>query len=201
MPLNESTRKSRRRFPVEFDLEGVPQDSTIRQQLLEQKQQELTEQNEMPSVKQVSNFFAVDKAQSPQVIDINNPGGPRYGSPQNPHRHYPKVVYNHETGKVLEVKNQAQYEAAQRRGFEDSPDPKRDYHNVRSGMTAQPKKEVEPREHVMTAEELEEMETQELAALNEEENQQSAEEADAEIAAQLGETEATAPKAKSKRKK
>jgi len=158
----------------------------------------------MPPVKQVSNFFAVDKATSPQVIDINNPGGPRYGTPQNPFKHYPKMVYNHKTGKVLNVQNQAQHEAAKRRDFKDQPDPNRDYHNVRSGMTALPKKEVEPREHVMTAEELEEMEAQELAALNEEENQQSAEEAEAEIAAQLGETEATetpAPKAKSKRKK
>ena len=155
----------------------------------------------MPPVKQPTNFFAVDQAPAAQVIDINNPAGPRYGTPQNPHKHYPKVVYNHETGKVLEVKNQAQYEAAQRRDFKDQPDPNRDYHNVRSGMTAQPKKEVEPREQVMTAEQLEELEAQELAALNEEENQQSAEEAEAEIAAQLGETEVPTSKTKSKRKK
>lgn len=151
----------------------------------------------MPPVNQPQNFFAVDKPVSPQVIDINNPPVPRYGTPQNPKRAYPKIVYNHETGKVLTVQNAAQQEAAKRQGFENAPDPKRDYHNVRSGMTAQPKAEVEPREHVMTAEELEQLEAQEMAALTEDTDQQSEEEADAEIAAQLGE----APEPKSKRKK
>lgn len=142
----------------------------------------------MNAVKQPKNFFAADQPLAPQVIDINNPPVPRYGTPQNPRKQYPKMLYNHETGRVLVVQNAAQHKVAmEKHGFQEKPSPNHDYANARSGSIAPLKQEGPEREHVMTVEELEALEAQELAALEENQNQQSEEEAEAEVAAQLGE--------------
>ena len=148
----------------------------------------------MSPVPQTSNRFA-GEAMTENVVDINNPKVARYGSPQNPRKEYPKAMYDHETGHYLEAKNSAQEAALANRGFKTIPSPNHDYHKVRSGMRA-PLKEVGPeREKVMTAEDIEALEAAELASIEEQANQQSPEEAEAEIAAQLGEA------AKTKRKK
>lgn len=149
-----------------------------------------------------SNVFSVDQPQQNEnVIDLSK-GGPnvaRYGSPQNPRKEYPKMVYDHDSGRVLVVQNEAQHAAAKKRNFLDHPSPNHDYSKVRSGSIAPIKEEGPEREKLMTVEDLDAAEAAELAALEDPEVQQQAEEdAEAEIAAQLGEP---APEKSSRRKR
>lgn len=186
MPLNESKRKTRERWPLAFDLEGIPRDTATRTQLLQSRQilEALEQEQSMPPVK---NSFATDFQQE-NVVDINDPRVPQYGTVKNPFREFPKMVYHHETGHVLTVLNPQQYAAAERRGFEDKPSLHRDYSKVKSGMVAPVAIKGPEREHVMTIEEIEAEEAAQLAELSAEAAPvQSQEEADAEIAAALGE--------------
>ena len=154
------------------------------------------------------NVFSVDASQKTEnVIDLSQGGAAstaRYGTPANPRQDYPKMVYDHESGRVLIVHNKPQHTAAAKRGFKDEPSPTHDYSKVRSGSIA-PIKEVGPeREKLVTAEELEQAEAEELAALEDETNTQSDEDAEREIAAQLGEPlshegEDSAPRRRGKR--
>lgn len=196
MPLNESKRKTRERWPLAFDLEGIPRDTATRTQLLQSRQiLESLEQEQSMSVPLPRNHFATD-IQQDTVVDINDPKVPPYGTPKNPFRAYPKMVYHHDSGHVLTVQNDQQYAAAKKRGFEDKPSLHRDYSKVKSGMVAPVVEKGPEREHVLTNEEIEQMEADELAAL-ETENPQSAEDAEKEIAAQLGETAGADPHAES----
>lgn len=104
MSINESKFKQRERWPLEFDLEGIPQEQ--RQQLMEAT---------LPQ-----NTFAVDYQQGNGVTDINNPNIPRYGTAQNPHREYPKMLY-HESHKPLVVENKKDEEKALKNGFQLKP--------------------------------------------------------------------------------
>ena len=192
-------RKPRRaRWPLQFDLEGVPQDQKERKKLIdgilkEERREnaplEETEEIEMsPVTPTPQNFFAAD-ANTEVLIDINNPKTPRYGTGQNPKREYPRIVYHHDTGHILQVSTKGQHEAAKNRGFVDQPSDKFDYHGVRSGMKA-PVKEVGPeREQPLTAEDLEAMEAAQLAELEQDQADaaESPEDADAAVAAALGE--------------
>jgi hypothetical protein len=163
MPINESSRKApRQRWPLEFDIEGVPRDTATRKQLLEQKQQEqnlepLSEETMSPA-RPVQNHFSVDEPQGPAITDINNPPQRRY-SPSDPKNEFPKMVYHHETGRVLKVANEKEQKAALKRDFSFTPSPSHDYSKVsRAGIAAAassgPKRE-------------EEMSGEELAALDE----------------------------------
>lgn len=194
MPLNESKRKVRERWPLAFDLEGIPRDTATRQQLLNQQQiLETIEKEQSMSVPLPRNHFATD-IQQDVVTDINDPKVARYGTPKNPFRAYPKMVYHHESGHVLVVQNEAQHAAATRRGFQVKPAPDRDYSRVRSGMVA-PVAAVGPeRETLLTNEQIENQEAAALAEL-EPDNMQSADEAEDEIASALGESGSPDPTA------
>lgn len=188
MPLNESKRKTRERWPLSFDLEGIPRDTATRTQLLQQQQilESFEKEQSMSPVPATKNSFATD-IQQETVVDINDPKVARYGTKQNPFREFPKMVYHHALGHVLVVQNEQQHAAAKRRGFDDKPANHRDYSKVKSGMVAPIAEKGPEREHVLTNEEIEHMEADELAAL-EPENQQSEADAEKEIASALGET-------------
>jgi hypothetical protein len=165
VPLNESKRAIRRaRYPLEFELAAVPPDE--RDRLLAARRAEINlaipiegEEETMSPVTVTKNTFAVDYQQE-NVIDINNPATKRYR-----HQEFPKMVYNHIKGHVLVVANAKQHAAALKRGFQDEPDPNRDYSKVKSGMIA-PTKEAGPeRELPLTDADLDELEAQSAADL------------------------------------
>jgi hypothetical protein len=167
MPLNESRTKTRERWPLEFDLEGIPRhDKAERERALALRRQEM----EFKKMNQGNNF-AVDYNNGDQVRDINNP-------PRKPYKHeeYPKMVYHHDSGRVLTVNDQAQEKTALKQGFQLKPSPGHDYAKVRSGMLAPVKPEAPEREKEMSVEELEQLEAgeQELAAEEAAEQSQAA---------------------------
>ena len=165
MPLNEASRKApRSRWPLEFDLEGVPRDTTTRKSLLEQKRNhetlETLSEETMPTVQSVRNSFTVDQptTDGPAITDINNPPRRPY-NPYDPKNQFPKMLYHHESGRVLKVEDEKEQKAAQKRGFKIEPSSAHDYSKVtRAGIAAKsttgPKRE-------------EEMSAEELAALDE----------------------------------
>lgn len=154
MPLNEASRKApRERWPLEFDLEGVPRDTATRKQLIEQQQRTLeAPEEDMSPVTATRNSFTVDKPEV-AITDINNPPRKPY-SPSDPKNEYPKMVYHHETGRVLTVHNDKEEKAALKRKFELTPSPDHDYSKVsRAGVATKASKEPK-REEEMSAEEL-----------------------------------------------
>lgn len=101
-------------------------------------------------------------ASAPQevIVDINNPPRRNF-NPYDPKNEFPKMLYNHETGKVLTVNSSKEEQiATQKHGFQREPSPDRNYHGARSGLVAPVKPVAEPREEEMIASELEEMEEQ-----------------------------------------
>jgi hypothetical protein len=157
VPINESTRKTRERWPLEFDLTGVPRDTRTRQQLLEQKQilEQTPEEDSMSPVtptRTVQNSFTVDKP-TVEITDINNPPHRNY-NPHAPENEYPKMLYHHETGRVLNVGNEKEQKAALKRGFNLKPSPGHDYSKVNRAGIAAPVEHGEKREEEMSAEEL-----------------------------------------------
>jgi hypothetical protein len=162
MPLNESSRKRRERWPLEFDLTGVPRDTATRQQLLEQQHNlETTAEEPMSPVTPVRNSFTVDKP-TVEITDINNPPHKNY-NPHDPKNEYPKMLYHHESGRVLQVASEKEQKAALKRGFDLKPSPNHDYSKVSRAGIAAPAEHGEKRE--------EEMSAQELAALDEDEKE------------------------------
>jgi hypothetical protein len=164
MPINESSRKPRRaRWPLAFDLQGVPQSADVRKRLLEQIRTPTPTPHE-----DSMNSFAVDKlddiltpeqkesllnhllATTPtgREIDLNKPPILRIA-----YKEYPRVIYHHKTGRVLSVSTPEQMKAAAKKGFKTEPAPDRDYSNVKNGI-AQMKQEGPPREVELTAEEI-----------------------------------------------
>jgi len=88
-----------------------------------------------------------------EVIDLSKPVGPPYVF-----REYPKMVYHHTSGHVLEVANAAEEKAAVARGFKSKPAADRDYSQTKAGNVA-PSKPVPdvvalPEEETINAEEL-----------------------------------------------
>ena len=160
MPLNEASRKDpRSRWPLEFDLTGVPRDTATRKQLLEQKRNletlETLSEETMPSVQSVRNSFTVDQptTDGPAITDINNPPRKNY-NPKGPANQYPKMLYHHENGRVLKVASDKEEKAATKRGFKLKPSQDFDYSKVnRAGIAAKASSEPK-REEEMSAEEL-----------------------------------------------
>ena len=182
MPLNESTGKApRARWPLAFDLEGVPRDTATRKKLLEQKKlleaSEFTENEEtMPAAQSVrtitENHFTVDQPSTDVFItDINNPPRKNF-NPYDAKNQYPKMMYHHETGRVLHVgkakelkpgDNEKEEKAAAKRGFKLKPSPDYDYSKVsRAGIAAKATVQ-EKREEEMSAEELAALDEQDQA--------------------------------------
>ena len=157
MPINESTTKPRReRWPLAFDLEGVPRDTATRKQLLEQELQQnleiFPEEPMSPVTPAVRNSFTVDQP-TVEIADINNPPRKNY-NPHDPKNEFPKMLYHHETGRVLNVANEKEQKAALKRGFDLRPSPDHDYSKVsRAGIAAKASSEPK-REEEMSAEEL-----------------------------------------------
>lgn len=140
MPVNESTRKLKDRWPLEFDLAGVP--TAERQKLLGQIRQEGTLSE---------NFFAVDYQAGDFVSDINNPPKERYV-----YQEFPKMVYDHESGALLQVNDEKQQKAALKKGFQLKPSPRHDYSQVKNGFAAV-KGEAPVRVEEISAEQLAEL--------------------------------------------
>jgi len=185
LPLNESKRKVRERWPLEFDLEGIPRDHKTREQLLQERYPNL--ETESPPMSP-TNRFAIDKAGpadflSPEqkaalldqllkevptgrVIDLNNP-------PRMPYqfREFPKLVYHHESGRVLEVSDRVQLQAALNRGFDEKPAPTRDYSQIHGGV-AKPAEAHEPRPEELSAEELAALDAVDRGEVEEEASQE-----------------------------
>ncbi len=156
MGLNESTIKRRARWPLEFDLEGIPREDRAR--ALAARQQPSCNDPELAyrgedTMPPVTNMFAVDQPQQGAIVDINNPPRKNY-NPHDPKNEFPKMLYHHESGHVLVVKSAKEERLATARGFQLKPAPGRDYSKVRSGMVAPPLPEAAPRDHGLTAEEL-----------------------------------------------
>jgi hypothetical protein len=151
MPLNESGRKTRERWPLEFDLAGVPRDNVTRERLLEQQRQarapETQEETAAMNTHVVPNSFAVDYKAGNTVIDINNPPHKRYV-----HQEFPKMVYHHESGQTLTVQDEKQLKLALKKGFETKPAADRDYSKTNRNGVAPVKPEPSPEQ--LTEEEI-----------------------------------------------
>jgi len=170
MPLNESTRKApRERWPLEFDLTGIPRDTKTRKNLLEQQRNSETSEEESMSPVTSSirtlteNHFTVDQPSTEATItDINNPPRKNY-NPHDPKNEFPKALYHHGNGRVLKVENEKEQKAALKRGFELKPSPDHDYSKVsRAGIAAKASSEPK-REEEMSAEELAALDEQDQA--------------------------------------
>lgn len=146
MSIRETSRARRDRWPLEFDLEGVPRDNAERERLVQQKKILETE-NEMNKVTPVRNEFAVDYQQG-QTIDLSKPLKVPY-NPHDPKNEFPKLIYHHENGHVLQVADAKQEKAALRKGYQLQPSPHHDYSKARVGIAAPKKAAALP-----TAEEL-----------------------------------------------
>lgn len=162
MPLNESTGKApRARWPLAFDLEGVPQDTKTRKNLLEQQNLQVLEEEPMSPAQSVRNSFTVDKPEV-EITDINNPPHKNY-NPHAPANQYPKMLYHHENGRVLKVASDKEEKAATKRGFKLKPSQDFDYSKVsRAGVAAKASNEPK-REEEMSAEELAALDEQDQA--------------------------------------
>ena len=159
MPLNEASRKApRERWPLEFDLTGVPRDTRTRKNLLAEKHQEESMAQTQQSVHGVrtitENHFTVDQPSNDVFItDINNPPRKAY-NPHDPKNQYPKMLYHHGNGRVLKVANEKEEKAALKRDFKLAPSPDYDYSKVNHNSGIAAKAIHTPREESMSAEEL-----------------------------------------------
>ena len=159
MPLNEASRKApRERWPLEFDLTGVPRDTRTRKNLLAEKHQEESMAQTQQSVHGVrtitENHFTVDQPSNDVFItDINNPPRKAY-NPHDPKNQYPKMLYHHGNGRVLKVGNEKEEKAALKRDFKLAPSPDYDYSKVNQNSGIAAKAIHAPREESMSAEEL-----------------------------------------------
>ena len=159
MPLNEASRKApRERWPLEFDLTGVPRDTRTRKNLLAEKHQEESMAQTQQSVHGVrtitENHFTVDQPSNDIFItDINNPPRKAY-NPRDPQNQYPKMLYHHGNGRVLKVGNEKEEKAALKRDFKLAPSPDYDYSKVNQNSGIAAKAIHAPREESMSAEEL-----------------------------------------------
>ena len=99
----------------------------------------------------VTNSFAVDYQAGETVVDINNPPKQRYV-----HQEFPKLMYHHESGQVVEVADEKQARLATKKGFRAEPAPSRDYSQIKAG-TAAVKESGPARQVALDAAELAEM--------------------------------------------
>jgi hypothetical protein len=119
MSIHESSRKLRDRWPLEFDLEGIPRDTVERERLVQQKQ-ELENPQPIPEEEDFSamapkNQFAVDYQQANNVVDINNPPKQRYAYVE-----YPKMLYK-EGAKPITVNSAEEEQKKLAEGWQTTP--------------------------------------------------------------------------------
>lgn len=166
MPLNESTAKPRRaRWPLEFDIEGIPRDTATRAKELEKRKLSmsrnsfLTDKNEADPL---AGFTAEQKAAlldsllktAPvgKEIDLSKPIIRPY-NPRDPKNAFPRMVYHHDSGHTLTVANEKQLNAAKKHGYKLEPSPDHDYSKLPNGY-ASVKAAAEPRPEDIFAEDL-----------------------------------------------
>lgn len=100
------------------------------------------------------NHFTVDQPSNDIFItDINNPPRKPY-NPRDPQNQYPKMLYHHGNGRVLQVASEKEEKAALKRGFDLKPSPDYDYSKVNRNSGIAAKAAVRPVEETMSAEEL-----------------------------------------------
>lgn len=90
-------------------------------------------------------------------IDINNPPRQNYR-----HQEFPRLVYNHKTGSMLQVDDAAELKEAVKRGFKTEPAPNRDYSQVKGTVASIAGKVRRTKE--LSAEELADLDAEEAAA-------------------------------------
>jgi hypothetical protein len=122
LPLNEANPRSRRaRYPLAFDLEGVPRDNAERDRLLLAEREQLTEEQNPVNVPLVKNTFTVDQPQQPEtVVDINNPPHRNY-NPRDPKNEFPKMLYPPTEGKPVVVQSKEQEAEFLKKKFTHKP--------------------------------------------------------------------------------
>ncbi len=104
----EYTHTTKSKWPLQFDLEGVPRDRDLRKMELERLQGE-----------QMSTAM-----NDPQVIDLSNP-------PRQPYtfQAYPRTMYAAD-GRFVSVENEKQQAKAEKQGFQTKPYPEFDYSKI-----------------------------------------------------------------------
>jgi hypothetical protein len=175
MPVNEARRKPHReRYPLEFDLEGVPRDQATREQLLQSikaNQEPLTmTQNSFISDKSVSLVSGLTEVQKTALlnellktapvgreIDLSKPVIVPYNA-RDPRNQFPQLVYHHTSGQMLKVDDDKQLKVALKRGFKAEPSPTHDYSKVKNGVAAV-KAVAAPRDEELSAEQLAELDS------------------------------------------
>ena len=115
MPIREAYRSKRDRWPLQFDLEGVPDDNLEREaELRRMRILEGDQPNMAPK-----NQFAVDYQQGNGIMDINNPPRKPY-NPHAPENQYPKMLYS-DAGKTVIAQNEAEEKQLGKKGFGPKP--------------------------------------------------------------------------------
>lgn len=178
MPLNEASAKPRRpRFPLEFDLAGVPRDTTTRKRLLEEMKENMSPSNVFLSDKaaaganplaamteeQKADLLDLLLKQAPvgKEIDLSKPVVHPY-NPRDPKNQYPRMLYHHKTGHTLTVKDARQEKAASARGYQREPSEEHDYSAIPShGIAPRKAATVTRPKPEFTAEDLAELDEQE----------------------------------------
>jgi hypothetical protein len=145
LPIRESGgRATREKWPVSFDLEGVPRDRELREQKLKEIRGEdpmskqagiqLTAQ-QAEALRETLKQFDEQNGRDENVFDPNKPPKEQYS-----HKEFPKMLYGQEgklKGHVLTVHSAEEEEAASERGYTSEPHPDHDYSSInRNGMMA-----------------------------------------------------------------
>lgn len=94
----------------------------------------------------------LEEAPVGREIDLGKPVLNRYV-----YREFPKMVYHHENGHVLEVADDKQQKAAQKRGYKLEPSPGHDYSKLAGNNIAAVKDNAPAREEFVSAAELAEL--------------------------------------------
>lgn len=142
MPLNESTGKKRReKWPLEFDLEGVPRDNLLRAQLVNNlKGTNMAEPRNSFLSDKLSENLGLTPRQKARLMDEllkENVGGKEIDlskpvTPHYRHQEFPQMGY-HKDGRVRRIENVEALEAADKDGFKSEPHPNYDYSTIRGG--------------------------------------------------------------------
>ena len=143
MPINESKgRRERERWPLAFDLEGIPRDTRTRQQLLEEIREPNPQflENEPMDVPRVKNTFAGENdpllaALSPEqkqtllralLADANNTAGKSFDlskPPVEPYvfREFPKCMYSRDGKQIINARDAEHEKELAKKGFLTKP--------------------------------------------------------------------------------
>ena len=180
MPLNEASSKPRRqRWPLQFDLEGVPRDTATRKELLKKMKEGtmqpnsfLSDRNAREAAAAANPLAALSPEQKANLLDQllrDAPTGREIDlskpvivpfNPRDPKHAFPRMVFHHDTGHTLTVRDAKQLSAAQKHGYKLEASENWDYSKLPNGYATRKAVNV-------AAEKV--LSTDDLAALDEEE--------------------------------